>query len=103
MKLLVGAVLFTVLAFGSGSPMSPPSTHLIGIDQKLNATLPLDVTFVDEDGATVLLRKFFHGRPVLIAPVYFSCTMLCSQILHGVVSGLRPLFSSPAAILRLSR
>jgi protein SCO1/2 len=95
MKSLVVAGLFSTLAFGGGSPMSPPSTHSVGIDQKLNATLPLDVTLTDEDGAKVPLRNFFHGRPVLIAPVYFSCPMLCSQILHGVVSGLRPLSLKP--------
>ena len=41
------------------------------------------------------VRKSFHGKPVLFAPVYFTCPMLCSQILRGVVAGLRPLSLEP--------
>ena len=79
MKHLMFAALFATALFG-GSPMAPPSTHGIGIEQKLNAPVPLDTTFADENGNAVALRSFFHGKPVLIAPVYYSCPMLCSQI-----------------------
>jgi protein SCO1/2 len=94
MKHLLFTALFAPALFG-GSPMTPPSTHGIGIEQRLNAPLPLDTTFVDENGNAVALRSFFHGKPVLIAPVYYTCPMLCSQILSGVVAGLRPLSLKP--------
>ncbi len=98
MKILALATLLSPvmssLLFG-GSPMAPPSTHGIGIEQKLDAPVPLDAAFVDENGNTVPLRSFFRGKPVLIAPVYYSCPMLCSQILSGVVAGLRPLSLKP--------
>lgn len=83
----------------AGKPVTtynlPPSLKGIGIEQRLNAPVPLDATFRDETGATVPLRTFFHGKPVLLTPVYFTCPMLCSQILHGVVAGLRPLSIRP--------
>src|SRR5947209_8042790 len=82
-------------ALFAGSPMTPPSTRGIGIEQRLNAPVPLDARFVDANGKAVALRRFFHGKPVLIAPVYYSCPMLCSQILSGVVAGLRPLSLKP--------
>ena len=41
------------------------------------------------------MRKFFGRKPVLLVPVYYTCPMLCSQILSGVVAGLRPLSIRP--------
>src|SRR5579859_6470111 len=61
----------------------------VGVDAKMGAQIPLDLKFRDENGRTVTLREYFKsGRPVLIAPVYFSCTMLCSQVLNGMTSAL---------------
>ena len=58
----------------------------IGIDQKLDAQVPLDLPFVDETGAPVTLRQYFGNRPVILAPVYYECPMLCTQTLNGLVS-----------------
>lgn len=74
--------------------LSPQFTG-IGIEQKLNAAIPLDLVFRDEAGATVPLRAYFGQKPVLLVPVYFRCPMLCSQVLSGVVAGLRPLSIKP--------
>ncbi len=63
----------------------------LGWDQQMGAELPLDATFVDQDGKTVRLRDYFGERPVLIAPVYYECPMLCSLVLDGVVRGVKPL------------
>ncbi|HUP02962.1 MAG TPA: hypothetical protein VMU19_03155, partial [Bryobacteraceae bacterium] len=63
-------------------PALPNTLQGVGIDQKLNAQLPLDVTFRDETGRTIPLSTYFHsGKPVLLAPVYYRCPMLCSQVL----------------------
>jgi protein SCO1 len=79
----------------AGGPNLPPDLSGIGIEQRLNAQIPLDMTFRDESGASVQLRSFFGSKPVVLAPVYYSCPMLCSQILSGVVAGLRPLSLKP--------
>ena len=86
-----------LLALAAVQPSLNLPTQLqgVGIDQKLNAPLPLDTVFRDESGASVRLGAYFGKRPVLIAPVYYTCPMLCSQILSGVVSGLRPLSLVP--------
>jgi len=70
---------------------------LAGIDvrQKLGTELPLDATFVDEGGKTVQLGDYFGKRPVIIAPVYYECPMLCSLVLEGFVKALRPLGFRP--------
>ena len=75
-----------VLALASGGlqaargPNLPPNLNGIGIEQRLNAQIPLETTFRDESGASVQLRSFFGNKPVVLAPVYYRCPMLCSQI-----------------------
>jgi protein SCO1/2 len=75
----------------SGTAASQPVPILkeIGIDQKLNAPLPLDAEFSDEQGAPVQLRQFFGERPVVLALVYYQCPMLCTQILSGLAGSLQ--------------
>jgi protein SCO1/2 len=68
----------------------------VGIDQKLDNRLPLDLRFNDETGREVRLAEFFTTRPVIITPVYYGCPMLCTQILNGLVSGLKPISFSAA-------
>jgi protein SCO1/2 len=79
----------------ASGPNLAPDLSGIGIEQKLNAQVPLDTVFRDENDASVPLRTLFRGRPVVLAPVYYRCPMLCSQILSGVVAGLRPLSLKP--------
>lgn len=92
---IVLLALASLPLLGQTGPFQPPSTKGIGIEQRLNATVPLDTVFHDESGGSVPLGSFFHGKPVILAPVYFTCPMLCSQILSGVVRGLRPLSLKP--------
>ena len=94
MKLCVFALFIAASTFGAGRPV-PPSLNGIGIEQKLNGQVPLDTIFHDETGASVPLRHFFGRKTILLAPVYYTCPMLCSQILSGVVSALRPLSLKP--------
>lgn len=60
----------------------------VGIDQRLNNQVPLDLTFLDENGKQVQLRQYFGSKPVLLAFVYFQCPMLCSQVLAGIAGAL---------------
>jgi len=61
----------------------------VGIDQKLNGQIPLDLIFRDENGNEVSLRKYFGTRPVVLSLVYYNCPMLCTQILNGMVETFR--------------
>ncbi|HEY8551461.1 MAG TPA: SCO family protein [Vicinamibacterales bacterium] len=59
------------------------------VDQKMDAQIPLDLPFRDETGREVTLREYFgRERPVILAPVYYECPMLCTQVLNGLVSAL---------------
>jgi protein SCO1/2 len=73
------------------SATKPPILRDVGFDQKIGAKIPLDTPFRDENGNTVRLGDLFHGRPVVLALAYYECPMLCTMVLNGVVSGLKPL------------
>jgi len=67
----------------------PPALKKVGIDQKLNEQVPLDAVFKDEQGREVRLGQFFKGKPVVIALVYYTCPMLCNQVLNGMLGSFR--------------
>jgi len=69
----------------------PEALRDIGIDQRLNEQLPLDLDFRDESGRDVKLREYFNGKPVILALVYYTCPMLCNQELNGLVGMLKTL------------
>lgn len=61
----------------------------IGIDQRLDEQLPLDLVFADEQGRQVKLQEYFGAKPVVLALVYYECPMLCTQVLNGLLKTLR--------------
>jgi protein SCO1/2 len=73
---------------GSPANAKPGLLNKIGIDQRLNERIPLDLMFKDETGRDVRLGEFFGRRPVVLALVYYECPMLCTQVLNGAVSAL---------------
>ena len=74
----------------------PGALQGVGIDQKLDEQVPLDLIFKDEAGRDVPLSSFFSkGKPVLLALVYYRCPMLCTQILTGVESSLKAVTFNP--------
>ncbi|MCA1557983.1 MAG: SCO family protein [Acidobacteria bacterium] len=78
-------------------PASAPKENLpgplrqVGIDQKLNNQVPLDLVFTDENGQTVKLGQYFGQKPVILSLVYYDCPMLCTQVLNGLSGSLKAL------------
>ncbi len=66
----------------------PAILDRVGIDQRLNQQVPLDLTFMDESGQAVQLRQYFGSKPVILVLVYYQCPMLCSQVLNGFTGAL---------------
>jgi protein SCO1/2 len=64
----------------------------VGIDQKLNNQIPLDLSFRNEQGQAVQLNEYFnHGKPVILTLVYYNCPMLCTQVLNGLLDTMKHL------------
>ena len=74
---------------GIASNAVPEQLKDVTFEQRLGSTLPLDARFRDERGRAVALRDYFGRRPVVLAFVYYSCPMLCTQVLNGVSSAVK--------------
>lgn len=99
--LLSFSFLFLTSALAQGWGQGPPPRHApipagekpreleeVRIDQRLDESLPLDAVFRDENGDEVKLGAYFGSKPIVLALVYYSCPMLCNQVLNGMTSGL---------------
>ncbi|HZC44746.1 MAG TPA: SCO family protein, partial [Acidobacteriaceae bacterium] len=76
-------------SMGSPSNGLPSFLKHAGIAQNLNRKLPLSAAYVDSTGKPVALGDYFGNRPVVLAQVYFSCGMLCPQVMHGAADALK--------------
>ena len=99
---MVPVVLFGCLLIVAGpawaqlAEQPPEILEEVGITEHLDAKLPMDLEFRDEDGDWVKLGSFFDGdRPVILTLNYYKCPMLCGLQLNGVVDGLEGLEWSP--------
>ena len=66
----------------------------IGIEEKLGAMVPLDLTFIDEDGRKVRLAELID-KPTVVSFIYYSCRDVCPLLLSGEVKVLRELDAVP--------
>lgn len=93
MTRLLLVILLVLISAGSAFSEDPVPLPLrdVGIDQKLNQQIPLDLTFRDETGKQVQLKDFFGKKPVILTLVYYECPMLCTLVLNGLLKALRVL------------
>jgi protein SCO1 len=88
---------FEVRAQSAKANRLPAVFEGVGIDQKLDQTIPLDLTFLDANGRDVSLSKYFSGdRPVILNLVYHDCPMLCNIMLESFAGTLKEMEFSPA-------
>jgi protein SCO1 len=71
-------LLFSTLSFSNDKTE-------IGVDEKLGNNIPLDVTFNDEDGNPVTLRKLITG-PTVLALVYYNCPGICNPLMFELAN-----------------
>ena len=81
----------------AGMPASsmPAPLREIGFDQNIGQQLPLDTQVIDESGRAVRLGSYFGARPVILLFAYYSCPMLCTQVINGVASAVGVLSLQP--------
>ena len=65
------------------------------IDQHLDAQVPPGAAFVDETGKRVTLGDYFGRKPAVLALVYYTCPMLCSEELDGLTQALSMVHLNP--------
>jgi protein SCO1 len=81
-----------------GMPASaiPAPLREIGFDQNIGRRLPLDAPVRAEDGRVAPLAEYFGARPVVLVFAYYSCPMLCTQVINGVATAVGVLSLEPA-------
>jgi protein SCO1/2 len=98
------AAIFALLLLASSvrAQVPPPPSQMadtgtptvlknIRIDQKLDAQVPPDLVFKDEDGKDVKLGDYFGKRPMILVLVYFKCPQLCTVVLTDLLHSLNGL------------
>ena len=83
---------------GAAPPADTPAEELegVGVTEHLNAQIPLDTPFVDENGNNVTLGDYFNkDKPVILTLNYFVCPMLCGLMLNGMVDTLKEMDFEP--------
>jgi protein SCO1/2 len=89
------AVSFLIAATSSPAQAQPGGALKdVAFDQNLNAQIPLDLNFRDEQGQAVHLYDYFGKRPVILVLGYSNCPLLCSQVLKELTRSLRVLDQS---------
>ena len=90
--LLASSAFAQIMSKGIVSPpanVRPPKLENVGIEQHLDAQVPLDLTFRDETGKTVKLGDYFGRKPIILDLAYYNCTMLCGEVLLGLTGAMK--------------
>ena len=90
-SLIVLSLMAAASARAEGARDLPPQLLGVGIVQKLNGQVPLDLPFVDEDGRAVKLGDYFGKKPVVLSLIYFACPMLCTTAENGLLDAVKQL------------
>lgn len=71
-------------------PASAPETEgIMGMDEKPGAMVPLDLTFADQNGDSVLLKNIVTG-PTVLSLLYYGCPNACGLLLSAIAQVLKP-------------
>lgn len=87
-------VAFCFLAVLSGAVAQNPQAELTakaGLDQKLDAQVPLNLTFRDEHGTAVQLGRFLGVKPLVLVLAYYECPSLCTLVLNALLQSAQDL------------
>ena len=96
--LLAGALTLVgaLSALAQAPPTVQPNMNTdanIGIDQKLDAQVPLDLTFTDQTGKKVKLGDYFGSKPVVLALPFYRCAGMCTLEIDGMAKAFNGIAS----------
>ncbi|MGB0766929.1 MAG: SCO family protein [Phycisphaeraceae bacterium] len=71
------------------NPWTEDLAREVGVIEKLNSPIPMDLRFVDESGSSVELGSFFKdGRPVILNLGYSRCPSICIAMRNQLVEAM---------------
>jgi protein SCO1/2 len=91
-RTLLQLLLILLTATALRADPVPAAMQGIGVDEKPDGQLPLDVKFTNELGQTVTLRDcMLPGKPMILQLSYFGCPMLCDLVSKGMLKSMEEL------------
>ena len=91
----VAIILFLLTGSLSAQSRTPVPLENVDVEQLLGAQVPVNATFKDETGQDVRISDLLKDKPAILTLVYYECPMLCTQVLNGLVTSLRPITFTP--------
>jgi protein SCO1/2 len=85
MKTKIGAVVLIILLTGLSNVFPADFSEKIGLVEKLGNKVPLDVSFMDSEGKTVVLKDLVN-KPTVIDLAYYKCTGICTPLMTEVAN-----------------
>ncbi len=88
---------YTGKALGKPASEVPEEIKDVGIEEKIGESINLNLIVTDDSGEKRPLSSYFKShKPVILSPVYFSCSGLCNFHLNGLVDTLKLVDWSPS-------
>jgi protein SCO1/2 len=98
----LAVAVWPVAATASRQEALPGELDGVGVTEHRGARLPEELGLVDETGKAVRLGQYLHhGRPLILTLNYYSCPMLCTVQLNGLVATLKGLGWVPGRELEI--
>jgi protein SCO1/2 len=88
----------TAAAQGEGHPVTSIEVRqsASSMEDRIGATLDLQLEFVDERGYPFKFQQLFPGKsPVILVLGYYGCPDMCGQVIHGMVEALNDVDLQP--------
>ncbi|RMD57632.1 MAG: SCO family protein, partial [Nitrospirae bacterium] len=90
------AIFMSLQSYAFGSRIATTSessfdASILTIDEEkfLGKSVPMDVTFTDENGVTMKLGDLFNkGKPLVLNLIYYNCPASCKPLAEGLASAL---------------
>ena len=92
MRLGAAVIALALAPHASATPTDalPQDVVGVGVTERLDGQVPLDLPLVDEAGGPTTLGAVRRtDRPLVLVLGYYECPMLCTVVLNGVVEALR--------------
>jgi protein SCO1 len=104
-RLLLSVAFLSASILGNGTAYAQQATpeplQALAFDQNLDAQVPLNLPFTDENGEQVLIGRYFGETPVILVMAYYECPMLCTLVLNGLVDSLKQMDFTPGSQMQV--
>lgn len=71
-----------------GNNSRNPALKGVFVKQSPGARIPLDVPLTDDKGRSTNSGRLLRGRPIVLLPIFYRCTGVCTTEMQGVLAAL---------------